>query len=186
MAVKFIALVVLIFSIKCEAKEETENSLDRLLSADCENSEPFFIKNEKKRKSYLTADPGTGAVKGWTKTGKASQQWMWSHCDQAIHLVNVATGGCLTQEGSVSEECLNDIFWEPWDIAHIDLIYSYMHQLTLPYHQTSTMVLHLDKCWADEHSKTHGHLHLYFYTLQEKFLVFARHLMETERPRETM
>merc|ERR1712010_168189 len=75
-------------------------------------SEPFFIKNEKKRKSYLTADPGTGAVKGWTKTGKASQQWMWSHCDEAIHLVNVATGGCLTQEGSVSEECLNDIFWE--------------------------------------------------------------------------
>ena len=112
MAVKFIALVVLIFSIKCEAKEETENSLDRLLSADCENSEPFFIKNEKKRKSYLTADPGTGAVKGWTKTGKASQQWMWSHCDEAIHLVNVATGGCLTQEGSVSEECSNDIIWE--------------------------------------------------------------------------
>merc|ERR1712228_794137 len=70
MAVKFIALVVLIFSIKCEAKEETENSLDRLLSADCENSEPFFIKNEKKRKSYLTADPGTGAVKDGQRRGK--------------------------------------------------------------------------------------------------------------------
>merc|ERR1712106_1219171 len=93
MAVKFVALVVLIFSVKSDANEETKNSLDRhgfSLSANCENSEPFLIKNEKKRKSYLTADLGTNAVKGWTKTGGANQQWMWSRCDGAIHLVNVA------------------------------------------------------------------------------------------------
>merc|ERR1719402_21090 len=102
MAVKFIALVVLIFSVKADANKES--SLDRQgfsLSANCEDSEPFFIKNEKKRKSYLTADVDSNAVKGWTKTGEANQQWMWSMCDGAVHLKNVATGGCLTTEGAM-------------------------------------------------------------------------------------
>ena len=117
MAVKLIALVLLVFSGKSDAHKETENSLDRQgfsLSANCEDSEPFFIKNEKKRKSYLTADPETNAVKGWTKTGEANQQWMWSTCDYAVHLKNVATGGCLTTEGAMSE-CRDNIWWSHHD-----------------------------------------------------------------------
>merc|ERR1712156_233972 len=113
MAVKLIALVLLVFSGKSDANKETENSLDRQgfsLSANCEDSEPFFIKNEKKRKSYLTADLETNAVKGWTKTGEANQQWMWSTCDNALHLKNVATGVCLTTEGAMSE-CRDFIWW---------------------------------------------------------------------------
>ena len=118
MAAKLVALVVLIFSVKSDANEDTEYYLDRQgfsLSADCEDSEPFFIKNEKKRKSYLTADAGTNAVKGWTKTGEENQQWMWSMCDGAIHLKNVATGGCLMHDGVLSDECSNGIFWEHYD-----------------------------------------------------------------------
>ena len=113
MAVKLIALVVLVFSGKSDANEETENSLDRQgfsLSTNCEDSEPFFIKNEKKRQSYLTADLETNAVKAWAKTGEANQQWMWSRCDYAVHLKNVATGGCLTSEG-VLDECRDNIWW---------------------------------------------------------------------------
>merc|ERR1719392_363250 len=117
MAMKLIALVVLVFLGKSDAKEEMENSLDRQgfsLSTNCENSEPFFIKNEKKRQPYLTADPETNAVKAWAKTGEANQQWMWSRCDYAVHLKNVATGGCLTTEGVLSE-CRDNIFWEHYD-----------------------------------------------------------------------
>ena len=115
MAVKFIALVVLIFSVKSDANEETKNSLDRSLSANCKNSEPFLIKNRKKRKSYLTADLGTNAVSGAKENGKANQQWMWSSCDSGVHLVNVATGGCLNVEGLVSDEC--DTVWQHLDDA---------------------------------------------------------------------
>merc|ERR1712179_398871 len=117
MAVKLIALVVLVFSGKSDANEEIENSLDRQgfsLSTNCENSEPFFIKNEKKRQSYLTADLETNAVKAWTKTGEANQQWMWSMCESAVHLKNVATGGCLTTEGVLSE-CRDLVYWEHRD-----------------------------------------------------------------------
>merc|ERR1712212_452463 len=99
MAVKFVALVVLIFSVKSDANEETKNSLDRSLSVNCENSEPFLIKNRKKRKSYLTADLGTNAVSGAKESGEANQQWVWSTCDSGVHLVSVATGGCLNVEG---------------------------------------------------------------------------------------
>ena len=38
-------------------------------------------------------------------------------CDNAIHLVNVATGGCLSRKGSVSEECSDGTFWEYLDDA---------------------------------------------------------------------
>merc|ERR1712243_491480 len=106
MAVKLIALVVLVFSGKSDANEETVNSLDRQsfsLSTNCNDSEPLFIKNLKKRQPYLTADLETNAVKAGTKTGDANQQWMWSVCDYAIHLKNVATGGCLTSEGVLDE-----------------------------------------------------------------------------------
>ena len=109
MVVKFVALVVLIFAVKSDANEETKNSLDR----NCENSEPFLIKNEKKRKAYLTADVRTGAVNGAKKNGDANQQWMWNTCEDATYLVNVATGGCLTLEAEVSDEC--DIVWEHGD-----------------------------------------------------------------------
>merc|ERR1711955_25051 len=114
MTVKLIALVVLVFSGKSDANEETENSLDRQgfsLSTNCNDSAPLFIKNLKKRQSYLTADLGTNAVKASTKTGEANQQWMWSMCDDAIHLKNVATGGCLTAEGVLSDECWNRTWW---------------------------------------------------------------------------
>jgi len=117
MAVKLIALVVLVFSGKSDANEEIENSLDRQgfsLSTNCEDSEPFFIKNEKKRQSYLTADLETNAVKAWTKTGEENQQWMWSRCESAVHLKNVATGGCLTIEGVLSE-CRDLVYWEHRD-----------------------------------------------------------------------
>merc|ERR1712203_381540 len=97
MTVKFVALVVLIFAVNSNANEES--SLDR---RKCKNSEPFYIKNEKKRKSYLTVDLETNAVDGAKKNGEANQQWRWSRCKKgATHLVNVATGGCLTLEGSV-------------------------------------------------------------------------------------
>ena len=114
MVVKFVALVVLICSIKSEANEEAKNSLDRK----CKNSEPFLIKNEKKRKAYLTVDVETAVVSGGKKTGEASQQWMWSTCEGATHLVNVATGGCLTLEATVSEEC--DTVWQHGDDGVVD------------------------------------------------------------------
>merc|ERR1712107_171639 len=101
MVVKFVALVVLICSIKSGANQGTKDSLDRK----CKNSEPFLIKNEKKRKAYLTVDVETAVVSGGKKTGEANQQWMWSTCKGATHLVNVATEGCLTLEATVSEEC---------------------------------------------------------------------------------
>ena len=84
MAVKFVALVVLIFSVKADANLETRSSLDRLgwsLSTDCENSEPFFVKNrstKKTKKPYLTVDLATNAVNGGAKTGEANQQWILS------------------------------------------------------------------------------------------------------------
>merc|ERR1712037_972065 len=109
MVVKFVALVVLILAVKSDANEETKNSLDR----NCENSESFLIKNEKKRKAYLTADVRTGAVNGAKKNGDANQQWMWRTCEDATYLVNVATGGYLTLEAEVSDEC--DIVWEHGD-----------------------------------------------------------------------
>merc|ERR1711972_446569 len=84
MVVKFVALVVLICSIKSDANEEAKNSLDRK----CKNSEPFLIKNEKKRKAYLTVDVETAVVSGGKKNGEANQQWMWSTCEGATHLIN--------------------------------------------------------------------------------------------------
>merc|ERR1712203_3053 len=56
----------------------------------------------------------TNAVNGAKKNGETNQQWRWSRCKKgATHLVNVATGGCLTLEGSVSDEC--DTVWEHGD-----------------------------------------------------------------------
>merc|ERR1712212_245551 len=120
MAVKFVALVVLIFSVKADANAETErDGWD--LSTGCNNSEPFFIKNRstKTKKPYLTVDLATNAVNGGAKTGEENQQWMWSQCYSAIHLVNVATGGCLTREGkgglASTDECRDNSFWELYD-----------------------------------------------------------------------
>merc|ERR1712212_1074776 len=120
MAVKFVALVVLIFSVKADANAETDrDGWD--LSTGCNNSEPFFIKNRstKTKKPYLTVDLATNAVNGGAKTGEENQQWMWSQCYSAIHLVNVATGGCLTREGkgglASTDECRDNSFWELWD-----------------------------------------------------------------------
>merc|ERR1712212_6180 len=124
MAVKLVALVVLIFSVKADANAETRSSLERDgwdLSTGCNNSEPFFIKNRstKTKKPYLTVDLATNAVNGGKKTGEENQQWMWSQCYSAIHLVNVATGGCLTREGKgglvSTDECRDNSFWELWD-----------------------------------------------------------------------
>merc|ERR1712212_221862 len=124
MAVKFVALVVLIFSVKADANDETRSSLERDgwdLSTGCNNSEPFFIKNRstKTKKPYLTVDLATNAVNGGKKTGEENQQWMWSQCYSAIHLVNVATGGCLTREGKgglvSTDECRDNSFWELYD-----------------------------------------------------------------------
>jgi len=126
MAVKFLALVVLIFLVEAEAQDYSRSSLDRFdwdLSTGCNNSEPFFIKNRstKTKKPYLTVDLATNAVNGGAKTGEENQQWMWSQCYSAIHLVNVATGGCLTSSsegkgGLVSaDECRDNSFWELWD-----------------------------------------------------------------------
>ena len=80
MVVKFVALAVLIFSVKSDANEQTKNSLDRGLSSNCENSEPFLVKNRKKRKSYLTADLETNSVAGGKESGETNQQWIWSNC----------------------------------------------------------------------------------------------------------
>ena len=116
MAVKFIALVVLIFSLKADANDDYQDGW--ALSTGCNNSEPFFIKNRstKTKKPYLTVDLATNAVNGGAKTGDENQQWMWSQCYSAIHLVNVATRGCLTREGKgglVSvNECRDNSFWE--------------------------------------------------------------------------
>merc|ERR1712018_340035 len=112
MAVKFVPLVLLVIFSIVQSNASQDYSLDdygsfSLRSANCENSEPFLIKNRKKRKSYLTADLKTNAVNGDKKTGKANQQWIWSRCDNAIQLVNVATGGCLT---SVQTESSGNIW----------------------------------------------------------------------------
>merc|ERR1712212_307896 len=124
MAAKFVALVVLIFALKADANEEMRSSLDRDgwdLSTGCNNSEPFFIKNRstKTKKPYLTVDLATNAVNGGAKTGEENQQWMWSQCYSAIHLVNVATGGCLAREGNQglvsADECRDNVFWELYD-----------------------------------------------------------------------
>ena len=87
MAVKFVPLVLLVIFSIVKSDANQENSLDRrgsfsLRSANCENSEPFLIKNRKKRKSYLTADLKTNAVNGDKKTGKANQQWIWSRWEK--------------------------------------------------------------------------------------------------------
>ena len=117
MAVKFVALLVLIFSLKADANDDYQDGW--ALSTGCNNSEPFFIKNRstKTKKPYLTVDLATNAVNGGAKTGEENQQWMWSQCYSAIHLVNVATGGCLTRDegkgGLVStNECRDNSFWE--------------------------------------------------------------------------
>merc|ERR1712212_552014 len=124
MAAKFVALVVLIFALKADANEKMRSSLERDgwdLSTGCNNSEPFFIKNRstKTKKPYLTVDLATNAVNGGAKNGEENQQWMWSQCSGAIHLVNVATGGCLTREGKgglvSTDECRDNSFWELWD-----------------------------------------------------------------------
>merc|ERR1719411_2069191 len=112
MAVKFVAPLVLIFSLKADANDDDQDGW--ALSTGCNNSEPFFIKNRstKTKKPYLTVDLATNAVNG----GAKNQQWMWSQCFSAIHLVNVATSGCLTREGKgglVSvNECRDNSFWE--------------------------------------------------------------------------
>merc|ERR1712039_304608 len=49
-----------------DANQGTKNSLDRK----CKNSEPFLIKNEKKRKAYLTVDVETAVVSGGKKNGE--------------------------------------------------------------------------------------------------------------------
>merc|ERR1712039_1059058 len=75
----------------------------------------------KKRKAYLTVDVETAVVSGGKKNGEANQQWMWSKCKGAkgaTHLVNVATGGCLTLEATVSDEC--DTVWEHGDDGVVD------------------------------------------------------------------
>ena len=124
MSKKFLALFVLIFSIESNAKQttaEARSSLERA-GSNCKDSQPFFIKNRsaKAKKPYLTVDLETNAVNGGEKTGEANQQWMWrylsSDCDVGAsrNLVNVATGGCLTQKGKkglVSSGCEENSYW---------------------------------------------------------------------------
>jgi len=66
----------------------------------CKTSEPFFIKNRstKIKKTYLTADEKTKRVNGGRETGNTNQQWMWMECEgeSRKYLINVATGGCLS------------------------------------------------------------------------------------------
>merc|ERR1712013_867743 len=88
MAVKFVALIVLICSIKSEANQGTKNSLDRK----CKNSEPFLIKNEKKRKAYLTVDVETAVVSGGKKNGEASQRGMLDLGGNSVRRVQYRLG----------------------------------------------------------------------------------------------
>jgi len=126
MAKRFLALFVLIFSVvKANAdvksnanqkNEEVRSSLERV-SSNCQDSEPFFIKNRsrKAKKPYLTVDLATNAVNGGRKTGEANQQWMWRDCgkDGDGNLVNIATGLCLTKKGKggMVAECEETKFW---------------------------------------------------------------------------